>query len=191
MAAMREGTMAAVMGLDGEALRRLCSEVEGTVVVANLNAPGQVVVSGSSAAVAELSERAQRAGARRVVPLRVSGAFHSPLMEEAAAGFARVLDAATFASPTVPVVANLDASPVREAGAVRERLGRQMVSPVRWSESVTRLVELGAQALVEVGPGSVLTGLARRIVPGVPALSVSSLAGWPELGGKLEAASGG
>jgi [acyl-carrier-protein] S-malonyltransferase len=155
------------------------------VVVANLNAPGQVVVSGAVAAVAALSARARDAGARRVVPLRVSGAFHSPLMADAAGEFSRVLDGVELRAPAVPVVANVDAAPVTSAAGVRERLGRQMVSTVRWAESVERLVELGADVLVEVGPGDVLTGLARRIAPRVRALSVGSLAAAAGLGERL------
>ena len=176
MAGMREGTMAAVLGLDPAIVERLCAETEGTVVVANLNAPGQVVVSGGLDAVAAFSVRAREQGARRIVPLRVSGAFHSPLMATAAADFARVLETAELRDPAPPVVANVDAAPVTTGAGLRERLGRQMVSAVRWTESVERLVELGAEVLVEVGPGEVLTGLARRIAPGVRAVSVGSLA---------------
>ncbi len=187
MAAMREGTMAAVLGLDAEAVARLCAGSGGTVVVANLNAPGQVVVSGSVEAVAGLSARAREAGARRVIPLRVSGAFHSPLMADAAADFVRVLDGIDMRAPAVPVIANVDASPVTSAAGLRERLGRQMVSAVRWSNSVERLVELGADVLVEIGPGEVLTGLARRIAPQVRALGVSSLAAAAGLAERLGA----
>jgi [acyl-carrier-protein] S-malonyltransferase len=187
MAAMREGTMAAVLGLDAGTLDRLCAEQAGTVVVANLNAPGQVVVSGDAAAVAGLSGRAREAGARRVIPLKVSGAFHSPLMAAAAAGFARVLDGVELRDPRLPVVANVDAAAVTTAAGLRERLGRQMVSAVRWAESVERLVELGAEALIEVGPGEVLTGLARRIAPTLRAVSVGSLAAAAEVGERLRA----
>ncbi len=176
MAAMHEGVMAAVLGLDAGTVEEICGAVDGIVVVANLNGPGQVVISGTRPAVAAASARAQQAGARRVVPLRVGGAFHSPLMEQAGAAFAQLLDATPIRDATVPVVANVDAAPVRDAGDIRERLRLQLVSPVHWTESVQRMVELGADTLIEVGPGSVLTGLARRIVPGVRALSVSTLA---------------
>ena len=175
-AAMREGTMAAVLGLDPDVVAGLCAETPGTVVVANLNGPGQVVVSGGVEAVAALGVRAREAGARRVLPLKVSGAFHSPLMAAAAADFARVLDGVELRDPSIPVVVNVDATPVTTAAELRERLGRQMVSAVRWTETVERLVELGAEVLVEVGPGEVLTGLARRIAPGVRALGAGSLA---------------
>jgi len=175
MAAMREGTMAAVLGLDPATVGRLCAESGGGVVVANVNAPGQVVVSGEVDAVTAFSAMARAAGARRVLPLKVSGAFHSPLMAGAAAEFSRVLDAIEWRAPRVPVVTNVDADAVADAAGLRERLGRQMVSAVRWSETVERLVELGAEVLVEVGPGEVLTGLARRIAPGVRTVNVANL----------------
>jgi [acyl-carrier-protein] S-malonyltransferase len=191
MAAMREGTMAAVLGLEADTVARLCAQTEGTVVVANLNGPGQVVVSGGVAAVGALSARAREAGARRVVPLKVSGAFHSPLMAGAAAEFVRVLDSVELRSPSIPVIANVDAAPLVSAAELREGLGRQMVSPVRWSESVQRMVAMGAQVLVEVGPGSVLTGLARRIAPDVTAFGVDSLAAAAGLADRLSAAGPG
>ncbi len=191
MAGMREGTMAAVLGLEADVVARLCAEMEGTVVVANLNAPGQVVVSGAAAAVDALSTRAREAGARRVLPLKVSGAFHSPLMVEAAAEFAQLLATVEMRVPSAPVVANVDALPVTDPVRLREGLGRQMVSPVRWSESVLRMAEMGAQALVEVGPGSVLTGLARRIAPATPALSVDSLEAAASLEERLRAVADG
>lgn len=190
MAGMREGTMAAVLGLDPGTAERLCAETDGTVVVANLNSPGQVVVSGGADAVAAFSIRAREAGARRIVPLRVSGAFHSPLMATAAAEFARVLEAAELNDPALPVVANVDAAAVTSGAGLRERLGRQMVSAVRWTESVQRLVDLGAEVLVEVGPGEVLTGLARRIAPGIRAVSVGSLEAAAGLVATLGAESG-
>jgi [acyl-carrier-protein] S-malonyltransferase len=187
MAAMREGTMAAVLGLDAQTVTRLCAESDGTVVVANLNAPGQVVVSGEVDAVTAFTATARAAGARRVLPLKVSGAFHSPLMAGAASEFARLLDSIEWRAPAVPVVANVDGAAVSDVAGLRERLGRQMVSEVRWSESVERLVELGAEVLVEVGPGEVLTGLARRIAPQVRAVSVSSLAAAAGLAERLAA----
>jgi [acyl-carrier-protein] S-malonyltransferase len=110
-----------------------------------------------------------------VLPLKVSGAFHSPLMAGAASEFAQILDGVELRAPSVPVVTNVDAAAVSDAAGLRERLGRQMVSAVHWAESVERLVTLGAEVLVEVGPGEVLTGLARRIAPGVRVLSVAGL----------------
>jgi len=169
MASMRDGGMAAVIGMDSEPLEVICEEVRSDtgeiVVVANLNAPGQVVISGSLAGLDEAGRRAREAGARRVLPLNVSGAFHSPLMHEAAVGFAALLDAADLHDASPPVVCNVDAEAVTNGDELRERLRRQLESPVRWSDSVLALRALGATMLVEVGPGAVLTGLARRIAP--------------------------
>ncbi len=178
MAAMREGTMRAFIGIDVESVRDVCDAVQRetgeVVVVANVNAPGQVVVSGSLAGVDAAAQRAGEAGLRRAVPLNVGGAFHSPLMREAAERFAAELDRVPLRAPAVPVVCNVDAEAVRDPDALRQRLRRQLTSPVLWIESVQRLLQLGADLLVEIGPGAVLTGLARRIAPGTAALSVST-----------------
>jgi [acyl-carrier-protein] S-malonyltransferase len=145
------------------------------VVVANLNAPGQVVVSGAGKAVAAAASLARDRGLRRAVPLNVSGAFHSPLMTDAARSFAAALDATDLSDPSVPVVCNVDAEPAYDAVTLRERLRWQLTEPVRWEDCVRRMVDLGAATLVEVGPGTILTGLARRIVPGVEAIAVGTL----------------
>jgi [acyl-carrier-protein] S-malonyltransferase len=178
MAAMREGGMAALLGAEAALAEEICAEASGdggVVVVANLNAPGQVVLSGSRDALDRALALARERGVRRAMPLNVSGAFHSPLMAPAAERFAALLDRAAFADARVPVVCNVDAEPVRDAAGLRGRLRAQLTAPVRWVECVEALVGLGAEALVEVGPGSVLTGLARRIAPEVRAMSVSSL----------------
>lgn len=178
MAGMTEGTMAAVLGLDDEVLEGVCAEVrsEGeVVVVANFNAPGQTVVSGSLAGVEKASARARERGARRVVPLNVSGAFHSPLMAPATARLAPAITATELHPLRVPVACNVDGVALADAGRLPDRLARQLESPVRWIDCVRTLADLGAQALVEVGPGSVLTGLARRIVPELTAVSVRDL----------------
>lgn len=163
MARSREGTMAAVLGLEDDAVETICAGVAGVVVAANFNAPGQVVVSGEVEAVETASERAREAGARRVVPLDVSGAFHSPLMEVAREGLAETLEAVELRDPTFPVVANATAEEVTGADRARELLVRQLTSPVRWSACVERLKEYGAARWLELGPGGVLRGLARRI----------------------------
>jgi [acyl-carrier-protein] S-malonyltransferase len=179
MAAMRDGTMCALIGIDVDAAMDVCNETQRetgeVVVVANLNAPGQLVISGSTDGVAAASKLALTRGARRAIPLNVSGAFHSPLMTSAAARFDRALDAVTIADPHPPVVCNVDAADVHTADALRDRLRSQLTSPVRWIDCVSRLVELGAGTLIEVGPGSVLSGLARRIAPDVRSISVSSV----------------
>ena len=178
MAAMREGTMSALLSLDLETAKAICAEAQRDtgeiVIVANHNAPGQLVISGSHRGVEAAAQLAMARGARRVIPLNVSGAFHSPLMADAASLFSVALDSVALSDPQPPVVCNVDARAVHTAGALRERLREQLTAPVRWIECVERLVELGAETLIEVGPGSVLSGLARRIAPGVRALAVNT-----------------
>lgn len=171
-AAGSEGAMAAVLGLDAEAIADSIREVEG-VWVANDNAPGQIVISGRTAAVAAASGLLVEAGARRVVPLKVSGAFHSPLMESARAAFADVLAPIEFANAAFPVYQNTDPTPSVDGAGIKARLVSQITSPVRWSETMSALAQDGPVTLVEAGPGSVLVGLARRI-DGIIALSASA-----------------
>jgi [acyl-carrier-protein] S-malonyltransferase len=161
----RPGTMAAILGLDAAAVEAVCAAAvaAGVVRPANLNAPGQVVVSGEVAAVEKACEIARERGARRAIRLEVSGAFHSPLMESAAAGLAAALDAVTFREPRCPVVANVSAQPVARADALRESLRRQLLGAVRWEESMRYLVGQSPQAFVEVGTGKVLRGLLRTV----------------------------
>lgn len=167
----RPGTMAALLGDLTVPVEELCARAtaeSGTVVPANYNAPGQVVVSGDVAGVERLMELARENGARRAVPLSVSGAFHSPLMEPAAGGLAAALAAAGLADPAFPVVSNVTASPVATAHEARELLARQLTAPVRWTEVVQELARLHPDALfVELGPGNVLAGLMKRIAPAV------------------------
>jgi [acyl-carrier-protein] S-malonyltransferase len=162
----RPGAMTAVLGLDDEEVRRLCAEASdaGSVVVpANLNAPGQVVISGDVEAVARAGELARARKARRVVPLQVSGAFHSPLMEPAARGLREVLEQVRLEDARIPIVANVTAEPVVEAGEIRRLLAAQLTSAVRWHASMLKMVELGYAHFVECGTGKVLTGMARRV----------------------------
>ena len=188
MAAMREGTMCALIGIDVDAATAVCEETQREtgeiVVVANHNAPGQLVISGSVGGVDAAAKLALARGARRAIPLNVSGAFHSPLMTAAATAFGAVLDGVSIADPHPPVVCNVDARDVRSAADLRDRLRAQLTSPVRWIGCVQRLVDLGAEMLVEVGPGSVLSGLARRIAPGVRAVPVNT----SDAGARLDAA---
>jgi [acyl-carrier-protein] S-malonyltransferase len=188
MAAMREGTMCAMIGIDVETATAVCDEVQREtgeiVVVANHNAPGQLVISGSTSGVDAASKLALTRGARRAIPLNVSGAFHSPLMAAAAHEFESALDSARLSAPNPPVVCNVDAREVHTADELRERLRAQLTAPVRWIDCVGRLVELGAETLVEVGPGSVLTGLARRIAPDTRAVSANT----PDAAAHIDAA---
>lgn len=160
----RPGGMAAVLGLDAATVERVCQQAgaTGIVAVANYNAADQVVLSGEPLALQRAGELAREQGARRVIPLAVSGAFHSPLMELAAHHFASVVAACPIADAQVAVIANTTAQPLKGAAALREELVCQLGAPVRWAESMDTLAALGAGLFVEVGPGQVLTGLLRR-----------------------------
>ena len=159
-----EGAMAAVMGLDAGTLAAVCESAAGGQVVsaANLNAPGQIVIAGHTAAVRRAAAAARAAGARRVVELNASAPFHCALMEPAAARLREVLEQVEFASADIPVWVNVEAAPVQDADHLREALIRQVTAPVRWEETLLALVAAGTEDFVEVGPGSVLAGLLRR-----------------------------
>jgi [acyl-carrier-protein] S-malonyltransferase len=159
------GAMAAILGLDAETVALACEEArEGEVVSpANVNGAGQVVIAGAAAAVARAGDRARALGARRVIPLTVSAPFHCALMKPAEDRLAPELRAMAVADPRVPVVANVDAEPKRDARAAIEALVKQVSSPVRWDAVVARLASEGVTTYVEVGPGAVLTGLVRKI----------------------------
>lgn len=164
----RAGTMAAVLGLDDEVIDGVCREASsgGSVVVpANFNSPGQVVISGDVAAVERAAPLLVSAGARKVQPLNVSGAFHSPLMAPAAEGLRQQVEAAAPRDPAFPIVSNVSAAAVAEAAEARVLLVEQLTSPVRWVASVRTLLQLGVERFVELGPGKVLTGLLKRIDP--------------------------
>jgi len=164
------GTMAAVLGMQGSAIGQAIEGIDG-VWVANDNAPGQVVVSGTLAGVASATEALSAAGARKVVPLSVSGPFHSPLMEPARAAFEELVRGAVFRDATVPVLQNTDPTPATDGDLIRERLIGQITTPVRWTETVAALAAAGPIVMIEAGPGGVLTGLARR-VEGITAIAV-------------------
>jgi len=170
----RPGTMAAILGLDRAQVEDVCTRAAaaGIVVPANLNGPGQVVISGERAAVVRACELARSAGAKRVIPLEVSGAFHSPLMESAAQGLTEALEAVSVHDALVPVVANVSAEPVRRGGDIRAALAAQLLSAVRWEESMRRLVDAGATGFIEVGTGTVLRGLLRMVDKSIPSWNV-------------------
>lgn len=160
------GAMAAILGLDAETVARACREAaDGEVVSpANLNAPGQVVIAGTASAVARAGERARALGARRVLPLNVSAPFHCALMRPAEARLAPELRSLPVRDPRVPVVANVDAEPKRTAHEAVEALVAQVSRPVLWAQVVARLASEGVRTYVEVGPGTVLSGLVRKIL---------------------------
>jgi len=162
----RPGTMAAVLGLDDEVVEGVCHEAsteDSVVVPANFNTPGQVVVSGDVAAVERVGPMLVSAGAKKVQPLAVSGAFHSPLMRVAEAGLQAQLDAVNFADPAFAVVSNVSAQPVTDGAEARRLLVDQLTSTVRWTHSVRTMLQMGAERFLEVGAGKVLTGMLKRI----------------------------
>jgi len=167
------GTMAAFIGISDDDAEAACHRAEGDVWVANYNAPGQVVIAGTSDAVAAASEVARELGARRVLPIPVSGAFHTPLMAAARPALKKALGDVSFSAPEVPVVANVDARVHSDPAEWRGLLSAQLCGPVRWRQTVETLSGLGATSLVEIGAGGVLTGLARRSAPELQALSVA------------------
>ena len=181
------GAMAAILGLEDEQVVDLCREAgaAGTVVAANFNAPGQLVVSGDAAGVGRLGELAREAGAKRVVPLPVSGAFHSPLMAAAAETLAEPLRQAEIRAPRVPVYTNVAAAPVTDAETLRQQLIEQMTSPVRWTETVRAVEAAGNGRALEVGPGAVLRGLGRRIAPQMEIAAAGTVADLGKLSDKL------
>ena len=183
-----EGAMSAVLGLDADSIARACADAQAAlpsriVSPANLNAPGQVVIAGHADAVARAGQLARAAGAKRVIPLAVSAPFHCALMEPAQTRLTPVLKALEMSEPRMPVVANVDAEPKRSAADSIDALIRQVSSPVRWEDVVKRLVAEGARKFVELGPGTVLAGLIKKIDRSVTVTSVQS----PEDLGALEA----
>ena len=171
------GTMAAIVGLDSKIVNELCIEAsaEGIVQAANFNSPGQIVVSGSTSGVRKAMELAKTRGAKIVKELPVSGAFHSPLMESAQSGLKTELEKIKIHDAMIPVYANVTARPTQDADEIRTLVLRQLVSPVRWDESVTRMIADGAATFVEIGPGKVLQGLVKRINGNVKTLGLEKL----------------
>jgi [acyl-carrier-protein] S-malonyltransferase len=174
-----QGAMAAVLGAERETLQALCADISastGLVELANVNCPGQIVVSGSAEGVAAVVERGKEAGAKRVIPLDVSGPFHSSLMQPAADNLAGELSKVEFHSAQVPVIANVHAKPVTSGEELRELLVKQVVSPVQWEDTVKYLIGEGVDTFVEIGSGTVLAGLIKKIDKSVQVISVNSAA---------------
>lgn len=171
------GTMAAIIGLERDAVELAVAEggQVGTVRIANLNAPGQIVISGEEAAVRRAGELARDAGAKRVMPLNVSGAFHSPLMQPAAERLREALDQVDLLTAQVPVVSNVDATARTAPGALKQTLVAQLTSSVRWDDCVRAMISGGVTTFVEVGPGRVLTNMLRRAYPEVACHSTGDL----------------
>ena len=167
------GTMAAIINLPSETIEEICASCAGIVVPANYNSDGQVVISGEVEAIKEACAKMKEAGAKRALPLPVSGAFHSPLMEPARLELAEAIDKTPFRVPVCPVYQNVTALPTTDPVLIKDNLLRQLTAPVRWTQTVRNMVADGADSFLEIGPGSVLQGLVRRIAPETPAAGIS------------------
>ena len=188
------GGMAAVIGMDAEALQEVCQEAtqqiqatlptdsiqrhpgQGQVVVANYNAPGQIVISGEQQALTRAIELARTRGAKRVIPLSVSAAFHSPVMQPAAHHLAQSLATADIHNTTIPIVSNITATPLTSAAATRKELAEQVAAPVQWIRTIDYLTNAGVSVFIEIGPGQALTGMIKRIAKGITTLTIGNMA---------------
>ena len=162
---LTESTMAAVLALPDEKVEEICAGIEGTVVCANYNCPGQLVISGEVAAIDAACEALKAAGAKRALKLKVGGAFHSPCMEPARAELAAAIEATEFHTPVCPVFQNVDALPHTDPAEIKANLVAQLTAPVRWTQTVRNMIADGATEFVELGPGKVLQGLVAKIDP--------------------------
>ena len=169
------GAMAAVLGLDAETIREVCEDTFGEVFVANYNCPGQTVITGEAGAVDRASAACKEAGAKRVIPLKVSGPFHSPLLQEAGQKLAKALEKTAIAEPKIGYLANVTADYVTEPEKIRSLLALQVCHPVCWQQTVERLIADGADEFVEIGPGKSLTGFLRKINRDVTSVSIDKL----------------
>jgi len=156
-------TMAAILGLENDVVEDICAKVNGIVVAANYNCPGQLVISGAVDAVNDACEQLKEAGARRALVLPVGGAFHSPLMEPARAELAQAIEATTFNTPTCPVYQNVTASAITNPDEIKENLVAQLTAPVCWTQTMQQMIADGVSSFTEVGPGKVLQGLVKKV----------------------------
>lgn len=191
------GSMAAIIGMDAEPLQAICQEATqqmqaelagaeeigsyshpgvGKVAVANYNAPGQIVISGEQRALTRAGELAKERGAKRVIPLAVSAAFHSPVMQPAAEHMTHVLATAPLTDVTLPIISNIHATPMTTAQEMRAELAQQIAASVQWTRTIEYLAQAGVTVFIEIGPGQALTGMVKRIVKGVTTLNIGSLA---------------
>ena len=169
------GTMAAIVGLPDEIVEEVCASCEGLVIPANYNCDGQVVISGEKAAVEQACEKAKAEGAKRALPLAVSGAFHSPLMEPARVELGKAIEETKIVTPICPIYQNVTAQAVTDPETIKKNLLTQLTSPVRWTQTVKNMLADGADYFMEIGPGTVLQGLVKRISAGKEGITVEGL----------------
>ena len=167
------GTMAAVINLPAETVEEICASCAGLVIPANYNSDGQIVISGEAEAIAEACAKMKEAGAKRALPLAVSGAFHAPLMEPARLELAEAIEKTPFRAPVCPVYQNVTALPSTDPEVIKDNLLRQLTSPVRWTQTIRNMVADGADSFLEIGPGTVLQGLVKCIAPEVENQGIS------------------
>jgi len=170
---LEPSTMAAILGLEDEVVERICSEINGVVVAANYNCPGQLVISGSVAAVEAACAALTEAGAKRALVLQVGGAFHSPLMEPAREELAAAIEATYFATPSCPVYQNVNAQAVTDPAQIKANLVTQLTGAVRWTQIMQNMLADGCSEVIEVGPGKVLQGLFKKVDREIPTASAS------------------
>lgn len=169
------GTMAAIVGLPDEKVEEICSSCEGIVIPANYNCGGQVVISGEKTAVEQACEKAKAEGSKRALPLAVSGAFHSPLMEPARVELGKAIEETRIVEPICPIYQNVSAQAVTDPLTIKKNLLAQLTSPVRWTQSVRNMLADGADYFMEIGPGTVLQGLVKRISAGTEGITIEGL----------------
>lgn len=169
------GTMAAIVGLPDEKVEEICSSCEGIVIPANYNCGGQVVISGEKTAVEQACEKAKAEGAKRALPLAVGGAFHSPLMEPARVELGKAIEETRIVEPICPIYQNVSAQAVTDPQTIKKNLLAQLTSPVRWTQSVRNMLADGADYFMEIGPGTVLQGLVKRISAGTEGVTIEGL----------------
>lgn len=168
-------TMAAILGLDDAVVENICNEIDDVVVAANYNSPGQLVISGSMKGIEVACEKLKAAGAKRALPLKVGGAFHSPLMEPARLELAQAIESTSFKKPTCPVYQNVDAMPYTDPEQIKKNLISQLTSPVRWTQIMQNMIADGATSFTELGPGNVLQGLIKKVGPTLEVESKQSI----------------
>ncbi len=160
---LQPSTMAAVLGLEDEVVEKACAEIDGVVVAANYNCPGQLVISGEVEAIEKACELMKEKGARRALVLPVGGAFHSPLMEPAREELAAAIEATTFNTPTCPIYQNVTTTAITDPEEIKKNLIAQLTAPVKWTQSIENMIKDGATSFTEVGPGKVLSGLVKKV----------------------------
>ena len=168
-------TMAAILGLDDEVVEKVCASIDDVVVPANYNSPGQLVISGSNRGIELACEKLKEAGAKRALPLKVGGAFHSPLMEPARVELAKAIEGTPFEAPLCPIYQNVDAKPHTNPDDIKHNLNSQLTSPVRWTQIMMNMLADGASSFTELGPGNVLQGLIKKVDREIEAISLQTI----------------